>query len=371
MSFYNEHDKDLNAVVIPLDEELDEIQDINIRNLRRRGLGIVALKVRGKSPVGNITIPPSIKEKMQTRAGKYTFPKAGEDELKSIGFVAKAITSVECLNVNFPDAKNGVQPHNTAVVTGKVGGCIGIWVLDLDVKPEKGIDGVAAFRKWCIEHDVPFPNTYTVRTGGGGLHIYFLMPADEDIHIDVGTNVDLGFSDEETGVDYRGHGGLVVAEGSIHENGNYYVVVNDADIVEADPKIVALVASKVSKARTSTTASMNNYTDLLDEKHVDYPPIHWERLQEYCGAAALYESQAAVMPQNPWALFAGIVVRAENGVALFHDISSVYPTYDFNQAQDIAERAQGPKGALLCETVARLEVIGEACKNCRFKGILK
>ena len=103
----------------------------------------------------------------------------------------------------------------------------------------------------------------------------------------------------------------------------------------------------------------------------DYPKFDWEYLKQHCPAAALYESAAEVMPQEPWALFAGIVVRAENGVELFHTISSVYPTYDFKEAQDIAERAQGPKGALLCETVEGLEVLGEACKNCRFKGILK
>ncbi|MFI6604662.1 bifunctional DNA primase/polymerase [Nonomuraea sp. NPDC050536] len=45
--------------------------------------------------------------------------------------------------------------------------------IDLDVK-----DGIARFAALCDQHSQAWPDTLTVRTPSGGLHLYFTVPAD-------------------------------------------------------------------------------------------------------------------------------------------------------------------------------------------------
>jgi hypothetical protein len=81
---------------------------------------------------------------------------------------------------------------NIALVTGEISGVI---VLDIDGALDKTV-----------------PITPTVRTGSGGLHLYFRHP---------------GFRTKNwvaklPGIDFRGDGGLVVLPPSKHPNGTYY-----------------------------------------------------------------------------------------------------------------------------------------------------
>ncbi|WP_018503837.1 bifunctional DNA primase/polymerase [Parafrankia discariae] len=47
-----------------------------------------------------------------------------------------------------------------------------IVVLDLDRHPGEA-DGIAGFAATCAAYGAPWPNTFTVRTPRGGLHLYF------------------------------------------------------------------------------------------------------------------------------------------------------------------------------------------------------
>lgn len=111
-------------------------------------------------------------------------------------------------------------------------GASGLYVLDLDTpKPDTkppappfdapdvrdGYDSLALLAEANAE---PLPmGTYTVRTGRGGHHLYYLHPPGEPLRNTAGR---LGWL-----IDTRGVGGYVVAAGSVVD-GNEYTVLEDA-----------------------------------------------------------------------------------------------------------------------------------------------
>lgn len=110
-------------------------------------------------------------------------------------------------------------PYNIGLACGPSG----LIVVDLDTpKPgevpppewaEPGItDGADVLAALCERHGHPFPSeTFMARTGRGGLHLYFTAPP----------GVRLGNTAGDSGrglgwlIDTRGHGGYVVAPGSV------------------------------------------------------------------------------------------------------------------------------------------------------------
>lgn len=96
---------------------------------------------------------------------------------------------------------------------GVVGGFGGLVVLDAD-EPDR--------IKALIDHGA-LPDTFTVKTGGGGYHFYFISPDIKDKIVLKDKNGDhLG--------ELQAWGAQVVGAGSVHPNGNLYEVVNDAPI---------------------------------------------------------------------------------------------------------------------------------------------
>ncbi|MGW7691023.1 bifunctional DNA primase/polymerase [Streptomyces asiaticus] len=119
-------------------------------------------------------------------------------------------------------------PYNIGIATGPSG----LVVLDLDTpKSEQdtppaewaapGIaNGEDVLSAVCEQHAQPYPHqTYTVRTGRGGIHLYLSAPAGEEMRNTAGK---LGWK-----VDTRAAGGYVVGAGSV-VNGRAYTVVHDA-----------------------------------------------------------------------------------------------------------------------------------------------
>lgn len=118
---------------------------------------------------------------------------------------------------------------NLGVRTGKISG---VFVLDVDTKH----DGPAHLEALQAEHGI-LPDTYTVRTGSGGLHFYFRLP---DFEV---RNDQSGFI--APGVDIRGEGGQVVAPGSVHpDTGQEYAIINDAKIAQAPEWLLAALRGR-------------------------------------------------------------------------------------------------------------------------------
>ena len=110
---------------------------------------------------------------------------------------------------------------NIAIATGAKSGWL--MVIDLDNKPEKGIDGEETWRQ--LAKDVP--DTIEVLTGGGGRHLYFIYP--DHVDLKSGTNV---FGD---GVDLRADGGYVLVPPSLHASGNRYEWEASSDPIDGVP----------------------------------------------------------------------------------------------------------------------------------------
>lgn len=97
---------------------------------------------------------------------------------------------------------------NIGLATGSVSQ--NIFVIDLDIDEDRGIDGYHSLEDWQREHG-DFPETWTAITGRGGYHLYYR-----------GNGKIKNRAGIIDGVDIRGNGGYVVAPPSIHKNGNRY-----------------------------------------------------------------------------------------------------------------------------------------------------
>jgi hypothetical protein len=140
----------------------------------------------------------------------------------------------------YPDA-------NPAMPTGRRSG---VCVLDVD-KDKWGFGNLEAL----VEEHGELPATFTVKTGGGGLHYYFWLPADTEIRNSAGK---LG-----QGLDVRGEGGYVLLPGSTTE-GDYEVLENPG-IAEAPTWLVELLREpdvspigNSARRRSTTSASAND-----------------------------------------------------------------------------------------------------------------
>lgn len=119
---------------------------------------------------------------------------------------------------------------NVGIATGN-----SLMVIDLDVDDEQGEDGVATLRAWEREHG-ELPETCSVVTGRGGLHLYYAV--DEPVGCSV---------NKDAGVDVRGDGGYVVAPPSVHPvTGRTYeweVPPDELPPARADANVMAFVQS--------------------------------------------------------------------------------------------------------------------------------
>ena len=87
-------------------------------------------------------------------------------------------------------------------------------VLDIDDKQK------------CAElHIDPYVDTFTVKSGSGGLHFYYKIP-------DCGIMRVFDLRDGSHIADIQGLGSYTLCPPSIHPNGNPYIVVNDMPILE-------------------------------------------------------------------------------------------------------------------------------------------
>ncbi|MFY1689066.1 bifunctional DNA primase/polymerase [Plantactinospora sp. WMMB782] len=114
------------------------------------------------------------------------------------------------------------RPYGIGIACGPSG----LLVVDLDVsKVPGGPDGIDTFGMLAERHDDPAVwETYTVKTGRGGLHLYYRHPAaGPRLRNTQGDRGGLG-----PAVDTRSHGGYVVAAGTTVA-GRPYAVDGDTD----------------------------------------------------------------------------------------------------------------------------------------------
>ncbi|MFF3242206.1 bifunctional DNA primase/polymerase [Streptomyces sp. NPDC002870] len=107
---------------------------------------------------------------------------------------------------------------NVGIATGPAG----LVVIDLDMPKDKSSadtpSGMTTFAALCERAGQPVPTTRTIRTAGGGQHLYFLAPVGIRLH---NTQNALG-----PNIDTRAWGGYVVAPGSNTPDGTYEVTTD-------------------------------------------------------------------------------------------------------------------------------------------------
>lgn len=125
----------------------------------------------------------------------------------------------------------GARPWaNLGVATGSPSG---FFVLDID--PDHG--GMATMAALVEKHGRP-PATLTQRTGSGGWHYFFAMPADFDVRNTQQAAKKFG----GPGLDVRGTGGQIVIAPSVSGKGPYTLL--DAPIAPAPEWLLALLRPK-------------------------------------------------------------------------------------------------------------------------------
>jgi len=101
------------------------------------------------------------------------------------------------------------------------GAGLGLWVLDID-----GEEGAVSLASLTDRHG-RLPDTLTGRTGGGGWHLFFRMPADRDVR-----NSESKLAPK---IDVRGSGGYVVLPPSPHPSGRSYEWLRGRGLGEIEP----------------------------------------------------------------------------------------------------------------------------------------
>jgi len=151
-------------------------------------------------------------------------------------------------------------PYGIGLACGRSG----LLVVDLDrpkhpgdLPPAKwtgqGItDGLDVFAALCEQHGQPAPlETFTVRTGRGGVHLYFTAPLGVVLRNTTGDKGSgLGWK-----VDTRGHGGYVVAPGSTVD-GRPYTVTVDVPPMPLPAWLVVLLTPKAAPVAKLDTAAV-------------------------------------------------------------------------------------------------------------------
>ena len=151
--------------------------------------------------------------------------------------------------------------------TGNLGICTGtasgIIVLDIDNR--------AKFDQFCRDTGVKVPATFSVKTGRGGLHLYYKRPDDDKRYSN------RSYSNGSGIFDIRADGGQVVAAGSVHpDTGNIYEVESWAKVVAAPQWALdySLTGNLPGKAPTPTTTPAPVTTSMFNWGHsIDGLPI--------------------------------------------------------------------------------------------------
>ncbi|WP_327067813.1 bifunctional DNA primase/polymerase [Kitasatospora sp. NBC_01302] len=106
-------------------------------------------------------------------------------------------------------------------------------LIGLDLDRKNGLDGVTALAALAERHGFAVPETATVDTPSGGVHLWLSAPT--------GVRISNSASKLGPGIDVRGSGGYLVGPGSLGSAGRY-AFAPDADPSHIAPAPVALLA---------------------------------------------------------------------------------------------------------------------------------
>jgi len=175
--------------------------------------------------------------------------------------------------------------------------------LCVDVDPRSFPKGDNPFKRLiaAVGEDA-FRKSFRVKTGGGGLHIYLTIQVPEGMEI--------ADSKEYPGINFKHHGGYVMAPGSIHPDTKkvYEIVGGDPAQLAAAPTALVEIATRPI-VKTFSSAGTGTYKDdaATKERFVAYLASAAPSIQGQSGNANAFKVAArgrdlALPPQTTWTL---------------------------------------------------------------------
>ncbi|WJJ54358.1 DNA polymerase/primase [Enterococcus phage vB_EfaS_9592-1] len=124
------------------------------------------------------------------------------------------------------------EGYNYGILTGKISG---IAVIDIDT--HNGVSGADNLKEFCEKYDIELPDTKTVMTPSGGMHLYYNLPENYNEIQFIQNHKEL------EGVDFQTTGRYVVGWGS-KIDGVKYEVINNSPIADLPEKWFELFKDK-------------------------------------------------------------------------------------------------------------------------------
>lgn len=145
-------------------------------------------------------------------------------------------------------------------------------------------------------------DSFTVRTGGGGLHVYFRLPP--------GVVSIAGALKEFPGVEFKSGGRQVVGPGSIHDSGQEYVVAaGSIDKITEVPRELLALLSQPSVPFAEVSSGTGAYVDdeATQGRYVGYlkstePAVEGKRGDETAFKTACHGRDLGLSPTITWEL---------------------------------------------------------------------
>jgi putative DNA primase/helicase len=142
--------------------------------------------------------------------------------------------------------------------TANVGVATGSGLVVLDVDGEAGKRSLDAIREQIGD----LPTTFTVGTGGGGLHFYMAVPEEHDQYRNAARYK--GWD----GIDIRGDGGYVVAPPSTHKSGRRYELIEPSPDLCESVWLDRIPQVEAEKARQPAPAPTNGARSSISDAYV-------------------------------------------------------------------------------------------------------
>lgn len=109
-------------------------------------------------------------------------------------------------------------------------------IVVLDVDPRNG-----GKDSWIsLYHEYKLSDTYTVNTGGGGQHHYYVLPQ-------VGLRGQKLKAYGYEGIEFQANGQYVIGPGSLHPSGNRYEVMNNLPLAAIPVEFITMITQRLSK----------------------------------------------------------------------------------------------------------------------------
>jgi hypothetical protein len=154
-------------------------------------------------------------------------------------------TKANCIEVQERQLKAG---GNISTLTGSASGYA---VIDIDMDKDGSDTNIRLWRRLAESH--MFPPTWCVRSGSGGLHIYYRWKPEYDKFVSKKYGIRSDITGEQLVFEFKGQGGKVILPPSIHHRtGDRYQWLSDPDSVElADlPDIIIKALDFYSEAQS-------------------------------------------------------------------------------------------------------------------------